>query len=386
MLKSACCPSIVSITFLLQGIMKKGCTQEGGAAEMHFSLTSSARVRHSKGKNNTQVRVKMNPIKKFVLKLLSSPRIDMQEDYMWIRKMQDFFAPKPKKGYRILDSRIFSKDNSHDIPVRVFHPQNKLHDDVILFFHGGGWVLGNIDTYTNACITMAEETGRIVLSVDYRKAPEYPFPAGFDDCFRVAEVLMGEMALAGIPGATQLSLVGDSSGGNLAAAVSLRLRDEGLAVPQKQVLIYPVTYWDHTEQAPFESLRLYGHDYGLTSKKMQEYMEMYEPDEMKRKNAYIAPLMATDLSGQPDTLVVTAEYDPLRDEGEAYGNALAESGNTVVVHRMKDAAHNFLNGPRGGAPINETYQLVREFLNGRLEGETAYGEQEGRTAQELGSA
>lgn len=328
----------------------------------------------------------MNPLKRFVLKLLSSPRIDMQEDYVWVRKLQEFLAPKPKKGYRILDSRIFSKDGSHDIPVRVFHPQEQTHDDVILFFHGGGWVLGNIDTYTNDCITMADMTGRIVLSVDYRKAPEHPFPAGLEDCFRVTEVLMGELELAGIPGATRLSLVGDSSGGNLAAAVSLRLRDEGKPVPLKQVLIYPVTYWDHTEQAPFESIRTYGYDYGLTSKKMQEYMEMYEPDEERRRNAYIAPLMAEDLSGQPDTLIITAEYDPLRDEGEAYGRALAAAGNQVWTERIPDAAHNFLNGPRAGAPVSTTYQLIKDFLDGNWEGDRANGEQDDGPAQELGAA
>lgn len=328
----------------------------------------------------------MNPLKKLILKLLSSPRIDMQEDYVWVRKLQEFLAPKPKKGYRILDSRIYSEDGSHDIPVRVFHPQEKRHDDVILFFHGGGWVLGNIDTYTNSCITMAELTGRIVLSVDYRKAPEHPFPAGFDDCYRVTKVLMEELELAGIPGATHLNLVGDSSGGNLAAAVSLRLRDEDRPVPLKQVLIYPVTYWDHTEEAPFESIRTYGHDYGLTSKKMQEYMEMYEPDEEQRKNAYIAPLMAKDLSGQPDTLIITAEYDPLRDEGEAYARALAEAGNQATIERIPDAAHNFLNGPRAGAPISRTYEVMNDFLDGRREGDMANGEQEDGATQKLGSA
>lgn len=311
----------------------------------------------------------MNPLFRMFLKLLSSPKIDMQEDYLKIRKIQEFLSIKPSKKYNIMDHQIYAEGNTHNIPVRVFHPQKKKHDDILLFFHGGGWVLGNIDTYTNDCIRMAEQTGRIVLSVDYRKAPEHPFPAGFNDCYRVTDVLLHQLDLTGIPNVSYINLIGDSAGGNLVAAVSLRLRNEGKKLPQKQVLINPVTYWDHKETACFNSIRENGYDYGLTSKKMQAYMEMYEPDEEVRKTPYISPLMENDLTNQPDSLLLTAEFDPLRDEGEAYGKKLANAGNRVKVFRMYDTVHNFITGPMTLAPVQKAYELINEFLNEGVEQE-----------------
>lgn len=297
----------------------------------------------------------MNRIIKMVLKAFSSPKIDMKEDYPLVRKLQNLFAPKPKKDYLILDRKIYSEDFSHDIPVRIFYPRKMEHSDGLLFFHGGGWVIGNIDTYTNVCINMAELTGRTVYSVDYRLAPEHPYPQGLEDCFRATEVLLDD---------SKLTLIGDSAGANLAAAVSLMLRDKGKAVPKKQILLYPVTYWDHSDASPFKSIRTNGVDYGLTSKKVREYMELYQPDSSLRKGPYISPLMAEDLSRQPDTLVITAQFDPLRDEGEAYGIALRKAGNRVRIHRILGAVHGFIAYPRFAKSVTEAYREINDFLNG----------------------
>jgi len=305
----------------------------------------------------------MNPLFRIVLKLVSSPKINMQEDYLWVRKVQQFFSSKPKRGYRILDKKIYSEDRSHDIPVRIFYPKEPLNEDVLVFFHGGGWVIGDIDTYTTACTNMADLTGRVVYSVDYRLAPEYPYPSGLEDCYRIAETLMTHLELSGSTEASQITLIGDSAGGNLAAAVSLLLRDRGKAVPAKQILLYPVTYWNHTESSPFESIRTNGYEYGLTAKKVQEYMEMYEPDLTNRKDPYISPLMAKDLKDQPKTLIITAEFDPLRDEGEMYGIALKEAGNDVVIQRIGGAVHGFITYPKFAVPMTATYQAINDFLN-----------------------
>lgn len=305
----------------------------------------------------------MNPFFKFVLKLMSSPKINMQEDYQFVRKMQQLFSKGPKKGYIILDHKIYSKNHSHDIPVRVFHPKEKRHEDALVFVHGGGWVTGNIDTYTTTCINMAELTGRVVYSVNYRLAPEHPYPAGLEDCYQVIDVLLNHLELTRLANASKLTLIGDSAGANLIAAVSLKLRDEGKIVPAKQILLYPVTYWDHTENSPFESIRTNGYDYGLTAKKMQEYMELYSPDLEIRQSAYISPLMAFDLSRQPDTLIITAEFDPLRDEGEAYGEKLQSAGNHVVIHRIKETVHGFITYPTFVEPVVEAYEVINAFLD-----------------------
>lgn len=305
----------------------------------------------------------MNPFFKFVLKLMSSPKINMQEDYQFVRKMQQLFSQKPKKGYVILDHKIYSKNHSHDIPVRVFHPKEKRHEDALVFVHGGGWVTGNIDTYTTTCINMADQTGRVVYSVNYRLAPEHPYPAGLEDCYQVIDVLLNHLELTRSADTSKLTLIGDSAGANLIAAVSLKLRDEGKIVPARQVLLYPVTYWDHTESSPFESIRTNGYDYGLTAKKMQEYMELYAPDLEIRQSAYISPLMAFDLSRQPDTLIITAEFDPLRDEGEAYGEKLQDAGNNVVIHRIKETVHGFITYPTFVEPVVEAYEVINAFLD-----------------------
>lgn len=318
----------------------------------------------------------MNTLKRFALKLLSSPTINMHESYKFVRQLQKVFVTPSKSRFQYLDQKIYSADQSHEIPIRIFRPKKLMSSDIILFFHGGGWVLGNIDTYTKDCRRLADQMGRIVLAVDYLKAPENPYPAGFEDCYHVAQLLLSRPDLTGIKGARNIIIVGNSAGGNLAAAVSLRLRNEGKPLPSKQILINPVTYWRHDEASPFESVEENGYDYGLTAKKMQEYMEMYEPDEVKRQNPYIAPLMTEDFSNQPDTLVISSEFDPLRDEGEVYGYMLLEAGNQVEIMRAKDTVHNFLFAPLNEDIIDTTYLLIKDFLENHLRRSDIRGESE----------
>lgn len=315
----------------------------------------------------------MNTLKRLALKLISSPLINMHESYKFIRGLEKLNTPSQEQ-FHYLDKKIYSADGTHEIPVRIFHPTQQTSSELLLFFHGGGWVLGDINTYTKDCSRLAEETGRIVLSVDYLKAPEHPYPAGFEDCYHIAQLLLKSPELSGIENARDVVIVGNSAGGNLAAAVSLRLRDEEVNLPHKQILINPVTYWRHDEQSPFKSIEDNGFDYGLTAKKMQEYMEMYEPDEEKRQSPYIAPLLANDFSNQPETLVISSEFDPLRDEGEVYGYMLLEAGNDVEIMRAKDTVHNFLFAPINEDIIDMTYQLIKDFLEDRLRGSENRGE------------
>lgn len=298
-----------------------------------------------------------------VLRLFAAPRIDMRQDYAKVRRLQRQLAARPIPRFRSLDRRIMSADGGHQIPVRVFSPKERRREDVLLFFHGGGWVTGDIESYTPACATMADLTGCVVASVDYRLAPEHPFPAGLEDCARVARLLLEDPQRAGIGDPRRIVLVGDSAGGNLAAVLSLMLRDEGGPAPVRQILLYPVTHWDHDpETAPFASVRRHGSDYRLTDTEVQDYMELYVPDRGRRQDPLVAPLMSKDLSGQPETLLITAELDLLCDEGEAYGAALAEAGNDVEVHRVDGALHGFITLPRFARPLREAYQHIDAFL------------------------
>lgn len=302
----------------------------------------------------------MNPLMKFILKITSSPQIDMQEDYLWIRKMQRVMSKlrSPDIMYDYLDEKIYSKEGDHEIPVRIFYPEEEKHSDHIIYLHGGGWVIGDIDTYSQACINLANALGRRVFSIDYRRAPEHPFPAGFNDCLQAVKSLLASPKFDN----QKWLLIGDSAGGNLAATVTLKLKEENHSLPYKQILLYPVTYWDHSKQSPFQSVRTYGHDYGLTIKKIQEFMAMYAPDETTRRSPLIAPLMADDLNHHPPTLIITAEYDPLRDEGEAYGKALKRAGTDVQVARILESPHGFITYPKEARPLADAYQIMKKFL------------------------
>lgn len=305
----------------------------------------------------------MNPLLRAVLRLFAAPRIDMRQDYAKVRRLQRQLAARPIPRFRSLDRQIMSADGEHQIPVRVFSPKERRREDVLLFFHGGGWVTGDIESYTPACATMADLTGCVVASVDYGLAPEHPFPAGLEDCARVARLLLEDPQRAGITDPRRIVLVGDSAGGNLAAVLSLMLRDEGAPTAARQILLYPVTHWDHDpETSPFASVSRHGSDYRLTDTEVQDYMELYVPDRERRKDPLVAPLMATDLRDQPETLVITAELDLLCDEGEAYGAALSEAGNDVEVHRVDGALHGFITLPRFARPLREAYQLIDAFL------------------------
>jgi len=304
----------------------------------------------------------MNLLMKFILRIASSPKIDMQEDYIWIRRIQNFFSRNSIQNYHYLNEKIYSSKENHEIPVRIFYPENNtqtMRKESIIYIHGGGWTIGSIDSYSGACQNIADEFGSIVYSIDYRLAPEYTYPAPLEDCFQAVKQLMIQ---GNEEGERHWVLMGDSSGGNLAAAVSLKLKEEKKPLPHKQILLYPVTYWDHTRNSPFKTVQTKGYDYGLTIKKIQEYMENYVPDKQERKDPYVAPLMAEDLRDQPYTLVITAEHDPLRDEGEAYGRALKEAGNNIMVHRIPNSVHGFIHYPTFAYPLEEAFEVIHTFL------------------------
>lgn len=252
----------------------------------------------------------------------------------------------------------------HHVPVRIFVPDaGPLGRPVLLFFHGGGWVTGNIENYSGVCAALAKATGCLVASVDYRLAPEHKFPSGLNDCYAAAQELLEKPGLLGVE-RDQITLIGDSAGGNLAAAVSLMARDRGGFLPTRQILIYPAVYSDHTPASPFPSVQENGTDYLLTSKRVEEYLQLYRSKPEDLQNPYLAPLLAGDFSGQPDTLVITAEYDPLRDEGEEYARRLAFAGNRVVLHRMPDALHGFFSLPARFAQVRRAHQYIQQFIAG----------------------
>jgi acetyl esterase len=223
-----------------------------------------------------------------------------------------------------------------DLPVRVYTPAGSGPFAALLYIHGGGWVIGDIELTDSVCRALCNAAGIVVASVDYRLAPEHKYPAPLDDCMAALQWLAANAAELGVdPG--RLAVGGDSAGGNLSAAVALRARDEGGPALRHQVLVYPVT--DHgTGTASYEAN---GTDYFLTTDMMRWFWDHYVTSEADAANPYVSPLRAEDLSGLPAATVLTAEYDPLRDEGEAYAARLQEAGVAVTAKRYDGQIHGF---------------------------------------------
>jgi acetyl esterase/lipase len=304
----------------------------------------------------------INKAMRIALKALSYPDLDVKKNYKLHRQVNTAVNAYLKPRYSIWDHKIQGLD--HDIPVRIFLPPDgseSIPNRVLIFFHGGGWVIGNIDSYSNVCANMARQTGALVVSVDYRLAPEHRFPCALLDCYAVTREIFLDSTLFDVE-IDNITLIGDSAGGNLAAAVSLMARDKGEFRVSKQILIYPSTHNDHSDETGFPSVREFGHEYLLTSKRIRDYMDMYISSEEDLNNPYLAPLIAEDLSNQPDTLIITAEYDPLRDEGEAYAKKLSDHGNNVELYRMRNALHGFFGLPKHFVHVKRSYEIINRFL------------------------
>jgi acetyl esterase len=229
-----------------------------------------------------------------------------------------------------------------DIPVRLYRPRGTTtRAPGIVYLHGGGWVQCDLDTHDGACRRLANETRSVVVSVDYRLAPEHPFPAAIDDAHAAATWTAGKVDDLGIDG-SRLAIAGDSAGGNLAAAVTLLARDRRSCELVYQLLVYPVIdcSWRRNEYA---SKHENGVAYRLTTASLEWYRGHYLRDDYDGENPLASPICARDLRGLPPTTVVTAEFDPLRDEGEAYARALAAAGVATETYRANGMFHGFFN-------------------------------------------
>lgn len=304
----------------------------------------------------------INKFMLMVLKAISYANDGIKKNYKIERKLIRLVHPSFVPPYKISEHKISRE--GYDIPIRIFTPDNYMFNDILLFFHGGGWVVGDINSYTNVCANMAEKTGCRVMSVDYRLAPEFPFPCGLEDCYAVAKELYCGGFDETLVDIGNITLVGESAGGNLAAALSIMANDRKEFSVKQQILFYPALYYDHTPSSPYKSVIENGTNYLLTSKKICDYMDLYMPDKSKRNTPYFAPLVKEDLSNQPRTLIITAQYDPLRDEGEAYEKKLVCAGCDAEVYRMHNALHGFLSLPSKFLHVKKSYEVVNEFLKG----------------------
>lgn len=268
---------------------------------------------------------------------------------------------KPQMGL-VRDFSIEGGQGS--IMIREFRPlglSDRRDLPALIYFHGGGWVIGDIDTHDTLCRQLSHWSGAAVYSVNYSKAPEHKFPAAVDDAILVTHHVIESHASLGIDPA-RIGTGGDSAGGNLATVVAQSLRGKLTHPLALQLLIYPVT--DLRLSAP--SYQTYATGYGLTAEAMRYFREVYVGSEHSVDDPRISPLLANSLSGMPPALVLTAGFDPLRDEGRAYADALSVAGNQVQYVCFERQIHGFII--MGGAldEANTGARLCADFMRSQF--------------------
>jgi acetyl esterase len=267
------------------------------------------------------------------------------------------FAGRSERVFSITDVSI--RDG---LTARLYRPSAQTGLPIVLYIHGGGWVVGSIATHDHVCRKLANRAQTIVVSVGYRLAPENKFPAALEDVYTaLCWVFSKAASFGGDPG--RLAVAGDSAGGNLAAAVCLVTRDRGGPPVRFQALIYPGLDASNLDR---ESYRLNGKGYYLTKKIIERVTPLYVNDPAEVLDPYVSPLLAANFNGLPPGLVLTAEFDPLQSEGEAYAARLSSAGIPCRAHRYSGMIHGFVSFggllPQADRAIGEMAAALSEAL------------------------
>jgi acetyl esterase len=244
-------------------------------------------------------------------------------------------AGTPQPVASVVDRRI--PGPAGEIPVRIYAPDGPRPMPALVYFHGGGWLVGSLNTHDVVCRALANRAGCIVVSVDYRLAPEHSFPAAIDDAEAATRWVAANASELGVD-TDRVAVGGDSAGGNLAAAVALTLRDTGGPRLAYQLLIYPVTDHNFLTRSYVEN----GEGYRLTRSAMEHYWKLYLGSAGDADDQRASPLRAASLANLPPACVATAEYDPLLDEGRAYAERLREAGVPVEYREYAGLVHGFV--------------------------------------------
>lgn len=256
------------------------------------------------------------------------------------RDMYETINAPPDEPEPVADVADHAFETPHgEVPIRVYTPEGEGPFPAIVFLHGGGWILGNLDTSDGTCRTLANEVGAIVISVDYRLGPEHPFPAGVEDAYAAVEWTAKYGDSVGVD-TSRIAVAGSSSGGNLAAAVALMARDRDGPDLAHQLLFYPVL--NHPAIAKMESYQENARGYLLEFEDLEYFYDHYIQRDADVRNPYAFPLQMRDLSDVASATVITAEFDPLRDEGVAYAERLADAGVAVDSKTYEGMIHGFV--------------------------------------------
>lgn len=254
---------------------------------------------------------------------------------------------------KIISSKKYIDVKLNEVPLRVFNPCNS--DKIILYIHGGGWISGNLDTHTNICYKIAKETKRKVISIGYRLAPEFPFPAGLNDCYNVV------LEMAKTVNLKDVVLMGDSAGANLVMATSLKGLHHKKFRVGKIIMFYPATQTDYTKNSIYKSL--INNNKGFLKRPMiNDFINLYLKDEKYKTSQYVNLMNAKRLFGLPKTLIITCGNDPLHDEGVAFVKKLKRHFVSVKHYDFKNAYHGYLTNLTFQKYGDKTIELIRKFM------------------------
>ena len=254
-----------------------------------------------------------------------------------------------------VSDRSIDGPDGDPLPLRVYTPKTNAPHGALVFYHGGGWAVGDLDTHDHVCRYLAGHADVKVIAVDYRLAPEHPFPAAFDDC-KHAAIWVHDNANELKIDPRRIAVGGDSAGGNLAAACSLALREHERVTLKYQLLIYPAC--DFTANHP--SMQENGQGYLLTTNAMQQFTDWYVPDESQRADYRASPQLADTHEDLPPAHILTAGYDPLRDEGHRYADTLRAAGVPTEYQCYTGMVHGFL---RMGAKLDIAIDALNDTAN-----------------------
>ena len=282
----------------------------------------------------------VNPQAQVVLDMMAATGFKLVGDPVAVREMLAL-TPRPQgEPVASVEDRAITA-NGAQIPLRIYRPEGgPAVKPALVWFHGGGWVIGSLDGSDFGCRIMANASGCTVISVDYRLAPEYKFPTAVDDCLAVTKWVAENGPELGVDGA-RIAVGGDSAGGNLAAVVSQLARDGGGPAIAFQALVYPVTNYDFSAA----SYRDNAEGYLLERDSMEWFWGHYLRSDADGASTKASPLRHTNLAGLPPAIVLTAEFDPLRDEGEAYAERMRAAGVPVEARRYDGQIHGFFANP-----------------------------------------
>ena len=263
---------------------------------------------------------------------------------------------KPLQIESIKDELVSVRDNEK-IPIRIYKPSSDENLPLIMYYHGGGFVLRSIDSHDRVCRRLSKLNYAIVVSIGYRLAPEYKFPIPHQDCYDATLWAVNNAKNLGAD-PNKLTVMGDSAGANLATVVSLIARDNNGPRITNQVLIYPCCDSSKT----YDTEITYGKGYFLTKERMDWFTNHYINSPQDNFDPFVSPLLMDDLSNMPRTFILTAEFDPLKGEGKAYAEKLTQFGNDVLYKEYSDVIHGFFNMPKISKECLDANDDIKSFL------------------------